>query len=102
MQVPCQKNNVFGICHYPRKHLNGNDKSGQHPDLAGPQKYKRFAETAGIHGILSKHDIKIRRMDIINDRLFAKRQKIRMGTRSSIGINKIEKTFCHQQAIGNA
>ena len=102
MQVPCQKNNVFGICHYLRKHPNGNDKSGQHPDLAGPQKYKGFAETAGIHGILPKHDTKIRRMDIVNDRLFAKKQKIRMRTRSNIGISKIEKTFCNQQTIGNA
>ena len=41
-------------------------------------------------------------MDIINDKPFAKKQKIRIKTRSSIGINKIEKTFCHQQTIDNA
>ena len=33
MQVPCQRNNVFGIYHYPRKHSNKNDKSGQYPDV---------------------------------------------------------------------
>ena len=102
MQIPYQKKNVFGIRHYSKKYPNGNDKNKQHPDLAGPQKHKRFAETVGIYGILPKHDTKIYRMDIINDRFFAKKQKIRMGTRSSIGIGKTEKTFCHQQTIGNA
>ena len=101
MQIPCQKNNVFGIYHHSKKHTNGNDKNKQHPDLAGPQKHKRFAKTVGIHGILPKHDTKIRRMDIIDDKSFAKKQKIRMGTGSSIGIDKTEKTFCYQQTTGN-
>ena len=96
MQVSCQKNNVFGIYHYSKKYPNGNDKIKQHPDLAGPQEHKFFAETVGIHGILPKHDTKIRRINIIDEKLFAKKQKIRMGTRSNIGIGKIEKTFCHQ------
>ena len=75
MQVPCQKSNAFGICHHPKKHPNGNDKSGQHPNLAGPQKHKRFAKIVGIHGILPKHDTKIRKMDIIDNKLFAKDKK---------------------------
>ena len=102
MQIPRQKNNVFGIFHHPKKHPDGNDKNKQHSDLAGPQKHKRFAKTVGIHKILPKHDTTIRRIDIIDNKLFAKKQKIRMGTRSSIGIGKIEKTFCHYQTINNA
>ena len=99
MQVSCQRSNVFGIYHYPRKYPNGNDKGKQHPDLASPQKHKRFAETSGIPGILPKHDTEICRMDIIDDKFFAKKQKIQLGTRSNIGINEIEKTFCHQQTL---
>ena len=60
MHVPCQRNNVFGIYHYPRKHSDGNGKSGQYPDLASPQKHKKIAKIVGIYGILLKHDTKIR------------------------------------------
>ena len=60
MQVPGQKSNVFGICHYFKKHSNGNDKNGQYPNLASPQKHRKFAKTVKIHGILPKHDTKIR------------------------------------------
>ena len=60
MQVPCQKNNVIGIRHYPKKHSNGNDKNGQYPDLASPQKHKKLAKIVEIHKILPKHDTKIR------------------------------------------
>ena len=74
MQVPCQKNNVPGIGHHPREHSDGNDKSGQYSNLAGPQKHKKLAEIIGIHGILSKYDTKIRRIDIINNNFFAKKQ----------------------------
>ena len=94
-------NNVFGICHYPRKHPDGNDKNGQYPNLASPQKHKGFAKVVGIHKILPKHDTKIRRMNIINDRFFAKKQFFWMGTRSDAKIGKIEKTFRHQQTINN-
>ena len=60
MQISRPKNNIFGIRHYSKEHSNGNDESRQHPDLANTQKHKRFAETVGIHGILTKHDTKIR------------------------------------------
>ena len=60
MQVPCQRNNVFGIYHYPREHSDGNEKNGEYPDLANPQKHERLAKIVGIHKILPKHDTKIR------------------------------------------
>ena len=75
MQVSCPGNNVFGIYHYLKEHSNGNDQNREYPDLGDTQKHKKIAKTVGIHGSLPKHDTKIRRMDIINDRSFAKKQK---------------------------
>ena len=60
MQVSCLKNNFFGIRHYSKKHPDGNDQGRQHPDLASTQKHKKIAKIVGIHGILPKHDNKIR------------------------------------------
>ena len=74
MQVSCPKNNVFGIRHYPKKDSNGNGRNQQYQNLAGTQKYKKIMKIVKIYGILPKNDIKIRRMDIINDRFFAKKQ----------------------------
>ena len=96
-----QKNNVFGIYHHPREHPDGNDKNKQHPDLAGPQKHKRLAKTVWIHGILPKHDTKIRRMDIIDDKPFAKKKKkkIEWGPDQTLGLAKLKKHFATNKPL---
>ena len=99
MQVSCQKSNVFGIYHHPKKYPNGNNKSKQHPDLANPQKHKRLAETAGIHGILPEHDIKIRRMDIIDDKPFAKKIKFEWGPDQALGLAKLKRHFATNKPL---
>ena len=100
MQVPCQRSNVFGNCHYPRKHPNGNDKNKHHSDLAGPQKHKKFAKTFGIHGILPKYDNKIRKMDIIDDKLFAKKKKkFEWGPDQALGLAKWKKHFATNKPL---
>ena len=60
MKVSCSGNNLFGIRHYFKKHPNGNEQNRQHPDLANTQRHKKFAKIVGIHGIILKHDTKIR------------------------------------------
>ena len=75
MQVSRPRGNVFGIRHYSKKHPNGNDQNRQYSNLANTKKHKRFAKIVGIHKILPKHDTKIRGMDIIKDKLFAKNKK---------------------------
>ena len=82
MQIPRPGKNIFGIRHYSKKHSDGNDQNRQYPNLASTQKHKRFIKTVGVHGILPEHDTKIRRMDIINDRPFAKKTKNLNGVRT--------------------
>ena len=71
MQVSYPGNNVFKIRYYSKDHSYGNDQNRQYPNLTGTQKHKKIAEIVGIHRILPKHDTKIRRMDIINDKFLA-------------------------------
>ena len=99
MQIPRQKNNVFGIRHHSKKHSNGNHKNKQHTDLAGPQKHKKFAETVKIHKILPKHDTKICRMDITNDKSFAKNKKFEWGPDQTLGLAKLKKHFATNRPL---
>ena len=93
MQVSCQRSNVFGICHYPKKHSDGNDKSKQHSDLASPQKHKRLAETAGIHRILPKHDTKYAEWTSSMTDLLQKDKKFEWGPDQALGLTKLKKHF---------
>ena len=101
MQIPCARNNVFGVHYYHKKYSNKNNQNRQHLNLASTQKYKKFIKIVWIHGILPKDDTKIRKMNIINNGFLAKKQKIQMGTRSGIKINKIEKKIHHKLTICN-
>ena len=73
MQIPPSKSHVFKLCNYSKKHSNKNNQNRQDSDLASTQKYKKPAEIIRVHGILSKYDPKICKIDIVNDGFIAKK-----------------------------
>ena len=93
MQVPRQKNNVFGIRHYIREHSNGNDKNGHYPDLASPQKHKRPAETVGIYKFLPNMIQKYAEWISSMINFLQKNKQFEWGPDQVLGLLKLKKHF---------
>ena len=99
MQIPCQKNNVFGIYHHFREHPDGNDKKNSIQIWPAPKKIKDLQKLFGFMGFYQNMIPKYAEWTSSMTNLLQKNKKFEWGPDQTLGLAKLKKHFATNKPL---